>query len=82
MTQSGRNMNHVGQSISLYPMTPKRSSLLESISMVFFLMGNDSTKNFYCDAIMTATLISCAASSYCCWLGTNCEDNLFKLTES
>lgn len=44
MTQSGRNMNHIGQSISLYPVTPKRSLLSESISMVFFLMGNDSTE--------------------------------------
>ena len=46
MTQSGRNMNHVGQSISLHPVTPERSSLLESISIVFFLMGNDGTKIF------------------------------------
>lgn len=44
MTQSGWNMNQVGQNISLYPATPKRSSLLESISGVFFLMGNDSRK--------------------------------------
>ena len=35
MTQSGRYMNQVGQSISLNPMTPKRSALLESASMVF-----------------------------------------------
>lgn len=44
MTQNGQNMNQAGQSISLYPMTPKRSLLLESISIVFFLMGNNGTK--------------------------------------
>lgn len=41
MTQRGLNMNQVGQSISLYPVTPKRSLLLESRSIVFFLMAND-----------------------------------------
>lgn len=53
MAQNDQNMNQVGQSMSLYPMTPKRSLLLESISMVFCLMGNDSTKMlpwFYYDS--------------------------------
>lgn len=73
MTQSGRSMNHVGQNISLYPVTPERSSLLESISMLCFLMGDDSSKNFYWNAVTTATLIS----SWCRLLGTNSVESIY-----
>lgn len=69
MTQSGQNMNHVGQSISLYPVTSKRSSVSEFIRMVFF-WGVTTALKLYSDAIMIASLISCGALSCCCWLGT------------
>lgn len=46
------------------------------MSLAFFPTGDDSTQSFNCDATLTASLISCAALSYLCQLGTNSEGTI------